>query len=60
MSFTQWLPWILLFALLLVHIIFLPKLLKKAGQTSWYGYVPGLNYWAWLKAIDRPWYWLFC
>lgn len=59
MSFTQWLPWILLFALLLVHIIFLPKLLKKAGQTSWYGYVPGLNYWAWLKAIGRPWYWLF-
>jgi signal peptidase I len=58
MPFTQSLPWILLLALLLVHSIFLPKLFRKAGFTDWHGYVPGLNYWTWLKVIGRPWYWI--
>ena len=58
MPFTQLLPWIMLVALLLVHVVFLSKLFKKAGATDWHGYVPGLNYWTWLKVIGRPWYWI--
>ena len=52
-------PWILLAVLLLEHVIFLPRLFSRAGQTSWHGYVPILNYLTWLKVIERPWYWIF-
>ncbi len=53
------LPWILLALLVIEHLIFLPKLFKRAGQVAWHGAVPGLNYWTWLKVIERPWYWIF-
>lgn len=59
MPFTQLLPWILLVLLLVEHMIFLPKLFKQASLPGWHGYVPGLNFWTWLKAIGRPWYWIF-
>lgn len=52
-------PWFLLALLILEHMIFLPNVLKRAGLTSWHGFIPGLNYLAWLKAIERPWYWIF-
>ena len=51
-------PWILLCLLLVEHIVFLPDLLKRAGLNKTHGYIPGLNYWMWLKAIGRPWYWI--
>ena len=51
-------PWILLGILLLEHIVFLPALFERAGLNKTHGYIPGLNYWTWLKAIGRPWYWL--
>lgn len=41
------------------HLVFLPKLFEKAGLPAWHGRIPGLNYWTWLKMIDRPWYWIF-
>lgn len=53
------LPWILLALLIIEHTIFLPSLFKRAGQVGWHGAVPGLNYWTWLKVIERPWYWIF-
>lgn len=52
-------PWILLALLLVEHMIFLPNVLKRAGLTSWHGFIPGLNYVAWLQVIHRPWYWIF-
>lgn len=58
MPFTQLLPWILLVLLLVEQMIFLPKLFKQANLPSWHGYVPGLNFWTWLKVIGRPWYWI--
>ena len=51
-------PWILLGILLLEHIVFLPALFERAGLNKTHGFIPGLNYWMWLKAIGRPWYWL--
>jgi signal peptidase I len=53
------LPWILLAILIVEHAIFLPSLLKRSNQVAWHGAIPGLNYWTWLKAIGRPWYWIF-
>ena len=55
----EWIPWLLLAALLIEHCVFLPRLLQQAGQTAWHGYIPFLNYVAWLRAIERPWYWVF-
>ena len=52
-------PWIVLVVLLIEHMLFLPKLFKRAEQVSWHGAIPGLNYWTWLKVIGRPWYWIF-
>lgn len=51
-------PWILLGILLLEHIVFLPALFERAGLNKTHGFIPGLNYWTWLKTIGRPWYWL--
>lgn len=51
-------PWILLCLLLIEHIVFLPALFERAGLNKTHGYVPGLNYLTWLKAIGRPWYWV--
>ena len=51
-------PWILLGILLLEHIVFLPALFERAGLNKSHGFIPGLNYWTWLKAIGRPWYWI--
>lgn len=53
------LPWLLLALLLLEQLIFLPKLLKRAGLPAWQGAVPGLHLLALLKLIGRPWYWVF-
>ncbi len=52
-------PWILLLLLVVEHCIFLPGLLAKAGLPRWVGAVPGVNYWGVLRAIKRPWYWIF-
>ena len=52
-------PWILLGTLLIEHVIFLPGLFDRAGLNKTHGFIPGVNYWTWLKVIGRPWYWLF-
>lgn len=35
------------------------KIFEKAGEESWKGFVPGLNFYVWLKILKRPWWWLF-
>jgi signal peptidase I len=52
------LPWILLFILLGLYFVTLPFLFKRAGKPSWQGAVPILNFYVWLRLINRPWYWL--
>lgn len=53
------LAYILMIALPIIHMLTLPVLLKRAGRDGWKGYVPMLNYLEALKAIGRPWYWIF-
>ncbi|MCQ2286407.1 MAG: signal peptidase I [Bacteroidales bacterium] len=31
---------------------------KKAGRQPWHILIPGYNLWAWLRVIERPWWWL--
>ncbi len=51
-------PWILLFALIVIYSITLPVLLKRAGvANSALGYVPIANFFPFLKMIKRPWWW---
>lgn len=35
------------------------KIFEKAGEDSWKGFVPGLNFYVWLKILGRPWWYLF-
>jgi signal peptidase I len=50
-------PWIVLFALLAVYSLALPKLLQRAGMNSALGYVPIVNFFPFLKLLKRPWWW---
>lgn len=52
------LPEILLLILILEYFVVLPKYFALAGKPSWKGYIPGYNFYIWLKLINRPWYWL--
>lgn len=50
---------ILVLLLFLLYFVCLPPIFKRAGLTSWHGYVPVLQWITWLKMIKRPWYWVF-
>ena len=53
-------PWILLLLLALVmQSITLPKLSARHNPEAshWQSAVPGLHFLAWLRLIERPWYW---
>ncbi|MCH2199999.1 MAG: S26 family signal peptidase [Flavobacteriales bacterium] len=50
---------ILLILLYLVYFVSLPSIFKRIGLPSWHGFVPVLQWITWLKAIKRPWYWVF-
>jgi signal peptidase I len=52
------LPLLLLLIFPLIHMVTLPRLFRRAGLTSWHGFVPGLNYWTWLGMLKRPKHWL--
>lgn len=53
-------PWIILLLLILVYCITLPSLLSRAGvKMSALGYIPVVQFIAFLKAIKRPWWWFF-
>lgn len=51
---------LIIWLLLLVAIfVALSKIFVKAGEDSWKAFVPGLNFYVWLKIIEKPWWWLF-
>ena len=54
------LPWILLALAGLLQLVTLPALISRRNgdAPSWHGAVPGLHFLAWLKLIERPWYWV--
>ena len=54
---TIGLPELLFFILIVIYCITLPKILARAGQKSWMAYFPILQFFPWMKAIQRPWYW---
>jgi signal peptidase I len=51
-------PEFLFVALIAIYCITLPKILSRAGQTSWMSYIPILQFIPLTKAIQRPWYWV--
>ncbi len=55
----MYIPEILLAILVIEYFITLPLIFKKAGQDSWKGFVPILNFITWLKVVNRPWWWIF-
>ncbi len=51
---------ILVYLMLVLHIVALPKIFEKGGiKEIWKGYIPGYNYVVWLKLIGKPWWWIF-
>ena len=50
--------WIFL-AFTLISFVGLYKIFEKTGRTTWKAWVPFLNYYEWLKLIERPWWWVF-
>ncbi len=50
-------PWIVLLLLIVVYSATLPALLKRAGLSSALGYIPIVNFFSFLKMINRPWWW---
>ena len=53
------LPWILLLLAITLQLVTLPKLITRHNPDAqaWQGAVPGIHFFAWLKLIERPWYW---
>ena len=52
-------PYLFLFAYLLVLFASLWKLFQKAGKPAWAGFVPGYNLLVWLQITGKPWWWIF-
>lgn len=50
--------YIVLLALYLLTCLGLARLFEKAGEKGWKGFVPGYNFYVWLKIIKQPWWWL--
>lgn len=51
---------ILIYLMLVLHIVCLPKIFEKGGiQDSWKGYIPIYNYIIWLKLLKKPTWWIF-
>ncbi|MCD6066295.1 MAG: family signal peptidase [Bacteroidetes bacterium] len=47
--------------LLLVLISFagLYKIFEKTGRATWKAFIPFLNFYEWIKLLERPWWWVF-
>lgn len=35
------------------------KIFERARLKSWYALIPGVDIWAWLKMLEKPWWWIF-
>lgn len=53
----EFLPHILLYSLIIIYFLALPKIFSKAGIESWKGYVPFYNVIIWTKICKKPWWW---
>ena len=53
----MFIPEILLVATLIIQLVVFPKLFAKVGIDKWKAAVPFLHFFAWAKAIKRPWWW---
>jgi signal peptidase I len=53
-------PMILVFVMIVIYFISLPKIFQKAGRKdTWAGYVPIYNLYVWLQVLKKPWWWMF-
>lgn len=52
-------PQILLYLLILIYFATLWKIVDKAGEEKWKGFVPVLNLLVVLKILKKPWWWIF-
>ncbi|MFY8136680.1 MAG: S26 family signal peptidase [Flavobacteriales bacterium] len=50
-------PEIFLALLIIIYCVALPKLLKRAGNTSALAYFPLVQFFPFLKILKRPWWW---
>ncbi|HEY1040523.1 MAG TPA: S26 family signal peptidase, partial [Bacteroidia bacterium] len=45
--------------LVLISFAGLYKIFQKTGRTPWKALVPFLNFYEWIKLLERPWWWIF-
>ncbi|HLC82260.1 MAG TPA: signal peptidase I [Bacteroidia bacterium] len=45
--------------LVLISFAGLYKIFEKTGRTTWKAFVPFLNFYEWIKLLERPWWWVF-
>jgi signal peptidase I len=45
--------------LVLISFVGLYKIFQKTGRTAWKAFVPFLNFYEWIKLLERPWWWVF-
>jgi signal peptidase I len=50
--------WIINIVLLIALQIGLWKIFVKAGRQAWEAFIPGYNFWIWLKLVEKPWWWM--
>ena len=50
--------WIVNIILLIALHIGLWRIFVKAGRQAWEAFVPGYNFWIWLKLVEKPWWWM--
>ena len=50
---------IIFIGLVLISFVGLYKIFEKQNIPSWKAFVPILNFYEWLKLIERPWWWVF-
>src|ERR1700741_1899321 len=50
--------WIFLI-LVLISFVGLYKIFEKTGRATWKAFVPFLNFYEWIKLLERPWWWVF-
>lgn len=50
--------WIFLI-LVLISFAGLYKIFEKTGRATWKAFVPFLNFYEWIKLLERPWWWVF-
>jgi signal peptidase I len=45
--------------LVLISFVGLYKIFQKTGRAAWKAFVPFLNFYEWIKLLERPWWWVF-